>query len=324
MLARSIDREGRAFSSSALSAPCWFLLCSGTVLASLRRDLTADQGEEGPQSGSVGRGGVELDSGGKHSRCMEAFKTLHLAFSALSCAISISISLVRCSISRTGRQFSIDNNCRHRGSDEQDSPLLLEREVAAGDVDVVIGGEQGDQAEEQAADGLDEAEPIEAGPGTLRIHRFWRSRRLLVGAALGIGHGLGGCSKVVGANRTGIAHPFSSATIQAVCLSRSSFQPLAAQGQHRPQPRHLSCCTNRCTCGAMVIGVRMEPELERRLDLLAHQLGKSRSACIREAISQYLLRHGDDGEARRQSQLLAELEAPNWSEQVPGWSDWTA
>ena len=43
----------------------------------------------------------------------------------------------------------------------------------------------------------------------------------------------------------------------------------------------------------MVIGVRMEPELERRLDQLAHQLGKSRSACIREAISQYLLRHGD-------------------------------
>jgi len=130
---------------------------------------------------------------------MEAFKALHLAFSALSCAISISVCFVRCSISlvcrsisRTGRQFSIDNNCRHRGSDEQDSPLLLEREVAAGDVDVVIGGEQGDQAEEQATDGLDEAEPIEAGPGTLGIHRFWRSRRLLAGTALGIGHGLGG------------------------------------------------------------------------------------------------------------------------------------
>ena len=100
---------------------------------------------------------------------MEAFKALHLAFSSLSCAISISISLVRCSISRTGRQLSVDKNCRHRGSDEKDSPLLLEREVAAGDVDVVIGGEQGDQAEEQATDGLDEAEPIEAGPGALGI-----------------------------------------------------------------------------------------------------------------------------------------------------------
>jgi len=71
----------------------------------------------------------------------------------------------------------------------------------------------------------------------------------------------------------------------------------------------------------MVIGVRMEPELERRLDQLAQQLGKSRSACIREAIRQYALRHGDDEEARRQSQLLAALEAPNWSERVPDWSD---
>jgi hypothetical protein len=97
---------------------------------------------------------------------MEAFKASHLAFSASSCAISISRSLVRCSISRTGRQFSIDKNCRHRGSDEQDSPLLLKLEVGSGDRDVVIGGEQGDQAEEQAADGLDEAEPIKAGPGT--------------------------------------------------------------------------------------------------------------------------------------------------------------
>ena len=202
--------------------------------------------------------------------------------------------------------------------------MLLKLEVGSGDGDVVIGGEQGDQAEEQAADGLDEAESIEAGPGTLGIDRFWRSRRLLADRTLGIGHGLGGRSKGVGANRAGIAHPFSSATIAAVCLRRSSIQPLAPQGQHRPQPRHLSCCANRCTHGAMVIGVRMQPELERRLDLLAHQLGKSRSACIREAISQYLLRHGDDGEARRQSQLLAELEAPNWSEQVPDWSDWTA
>ena len=74
----------------------------------------------------------------------------------------------------------------------------------------------------------------------------------------------------------------------------------------------------------MVIGVRMEPELERQLDRLAQQQGKTRSACIREAIHQYLLRHGDSEEARRQSEHLGQLEQPNWSEQVPGWSDWTA
>ena len=101
---------------------------------------------------------------------MEAFKALDLAFSAFSCAISISSSLVRCSISRTGRQFSIDNNCRHRGNDEKGSPLLLELDACAGEGDVVIGGKQGDQAEQQTTDGLNETEPIEAGPGTLRIH----------------------------------------------------------------------------------------------------------------------------------------------------------
>jgi hypothetical protein len=45
---------------------------------------------------------------------------------------------------------------------------------------------------------------------------------------------------------------------------------------------------------------------------------------VREAISQYLLRHGDGEEARRQSLLLAERQPQHWSEQVPDWSDWTA
>jgi hypothetical protein len=43
--------------------------------------------------------------------------------------------------------LSIDNHCRHRGNDENDPPLLLELEAVAGEGDVVIGGEQGDQAE---------------------------------------------------------------------------------------------------------------------------------------------------------------------------------
>ena len=74
----------------------------------------------------------------------------------------------------------------------------------------------------------------------------------------------------------------------------------------------------------MALGVRVEPELERRLDQLAQQLGKTRSACIREAITQYLSRHGDAAEARRQSEHLAQAETPHWSEQLPDWGDWTA
>jgi hypothetical protein len=58
--------------------------------------------------------------------------------------------------------LSIDNNCRQRGSDENDSPLLLELEGAAEDVDMVIGGKEGDQAEGDAAEHLEHAEAIEA------------------------------------------------------------------------------------------------------------------------------------------------------------------
>ncbi|MEB3325969.1 MAG: hypothetical protein VKM17_11635 [Cyanobacteriota bacterium] len=57
-----------------------------------------------------------------------------------------------------------DKNCRHRGSDEKDSPLLLELDGVPEEADVVIGGEQGDQAKSEAADGLADAEPVEMEP----------------------------------------------------------------------------------------------------------------------------------------------------------------
>jgi hypothetical protein len=105
---------------------------------------------------------------------IKALKVLSLAFSRLSCAVSLSICLERClicsissSISRTGRQLRVDNHCRHRGSDEGDAPLLLEADVVTGDGDVVIGGIQGDQAEDQTAASLDGTEVIQAGPGAL-------------------------------------------------------------------------------------------------------------------------------------------------------------
>jgi hypothetical protein len=60
--------------------------------------------------------------------------------------------------------LSIDNNDRHRSSDEGNAPLLGDGDVAPGEGEVVIGGEQGDQAEGEAADGLGETEAIEGGP----------------------------------------------------------------------------------------------------------------------------------------------------------------
>ena len=62
---------------------------------------------------------------------------------------------------------------------------------------------------------------------------------------------------------------------------------------------------------AMAIGVRVEPELECRLEKLAISLGKIPNACVREAL--------------RQSQLIRQQAgSSHWSEQVPDWSDWTA
>jgi hypothetical protein len=124
-----------------------------------------------------------------------AFSCFSLAFSRLSCSVSLlissaslsisslslltrkmslSICFVRCllcsissSIPRTGRQLSIDKSCRHRGSDEGDAPWLGDGEAEVAEADVVIGGEQGDQAENHAAAGLQATELIEAGPGAL-------------------------------------------------------------------------------------------------------------------------------------------------------------
>ena len=132
-----------------------------------------------------------------------AFSAFSLAFSSLSCSVSLSICFVlssicfiRCSaslsfclerclicsisssISRTGRQLRVapkwravlyksEKNCRHRGNDEGDAPLLLETDGAAEGGDVVIGGKQSDQAEDQTATGLNGTEVIQARPGAL-------------------------------------------------------------------------------------------------------------------------------------------------------------
>ena len=65
--------------------------------------------------------------------------------------------------------MSVDKNCRHRGSDARDAPLLREWEGAAGEGDVVIGAEKGDQAEDEAAEGLEDAQAIQARPGEIEV-----------------------------------------------------------------------------------------------------------------------------------------------------------
>jgi hypothetical protein len=60
--------------------------------------------------------------------------------------------------------LSIRKNERKRDSDEPDAPLLLERELAVGEVDVVIGGKQSNQANNTANNGFQEGFAIEPQP----------------------------------------------------------------------------------------------------------------------------------------------------------------
>ncbi|MBD2551631.1 hypothetical protein H6G65_19065 [Microcystis elabens FACHB-917] len=69
-------------------------------------------------------------------------------------------------ISTTGsrRQLSIDKKEQKRESDEPDAPLLLEGELAVGEVDVFIGGKQSNQANNAADDGFKQALAVEPQP----------------------------------------------------------------------------------------------------------------------------------------------------------------
>ena len=72
------------------------------------------------------------------------------------------------------------------------------------------------------------------------------------------------------------------------------------------------------------LGVRLDPELEASLQLVAGQTGCSVSACVRRALRLYLRTFRDGEECRRQSRLVARSEACDAQlARLPRWSDWT-
>ena len=89
------------------------------------------------------------------------------ALSLFSCSMSLSSCFSRISLAGSRRQLSIDKNERKRESDEPDAPLLLERELAVGEGDVVIGRKKRDQANNAADDGFQQGFSVkpQAPPG---------------------------------------------------------------------------------------------------------------------------------------------------------------
>ena len=67
-----------------------------------------------------------------------------------------------------------------------------------------------------------------------------------------------------------------------------------------------------------MLGVRLEPELERRLDWLAGATGRPKSDLAREAIRRYLEASAD--EARRQSILASRVVEPEFAADDTGWT----
>ena len=103
-----------------------------------------EQAQQPLEFAAVACGGVELE--GKSASIKSSSECIQS-----SNAISFSSCILRCSAAGSRRQLSIRKNERKGGSDEPDTPLLLERELAVGEGDVVIGGEKSNQANNAAS-----------------------------------------------------------------------------------------------------------------------------------------------------------------------------
>ena len=117
----------------------------------------ADQAQQSLEFAAVVGGGVELE--GKSASIKSSSECIQF-----SNARSFSSRILRCSTTGSRRQLSIRKNERKGGSDEPDTPLLLERELAVGEVDVVIGRKQSNQANNTANNGLQNCCAVEPQP----------------------------------------------------------------------------------------------------------------------------------------------------------------
>ena len=118
-----------------------------------------------------------MRSDGKPASIKSISECIHLsnASSFSSCFVLCFERSICISLAGSRRQLSVapkwravlhdaDKNERKGESDEPDAPLLLERELAEGEVDVVIGGEQSDQANNTANKGFQQGFAVKPKP----------------------------------------------------------------------------------------------------------------------------------------------------------------
>ena len=103
-----------------------------------------EQLQEALKFASMGGGGVEVEGKSASIKSISDSTQSSKASCSSSQASSLSVSGLR-------RQLSINKNERNGESDEPDAPLLLEGEDVAGEVDVVIGGEERNEGNHKAS-----------------------------------------------------------------------------------------------------------------------------------------------------------------------------
>ena len=81
-------------------------------------------------------------------------------------------------------------------------------------------------------------------------------------------------------------------------------------------PGGIDCCFTLVE-HAIMLGIRLERDLESQLEKLAAQTGKPKSYHAREAIRRYLVTNAD--EARRQSLLASQLPVEDFESDERGW-----
>jgi hypothetical protein len=120
----------------------------------LSHPWAVEQAQQSLEFAAIVGGGVELE--GKSASIKSSSECIQS-----SNASSFSSCFSRISLAGSRRQLSIRKNERKGESDEPDAPLLLERELAVGEVDVVIGGIQSNQANNAADYGFQKGFAIE-------------------------------------------------------------------------------------------------------------------------------------------------------------------
>ena len=119
--------------------------------------MAVEQAQQSLEFAAVVGGGVELE--GKSASIKSSSECIQS-----SNASSFSSCILRCSAAGSRRQLSIRKNERKGDNDEPDAPLLLEWELAVGEGDVVIRGEERDQANNTANNGFQDCLAVEPKP----------------------------------------------------------------------------------------------------------------------------------------------------------------